>query len=476
MTDQSPAPLMSTDDLRDAVDGPVLFAGQDDLTAEIRPYNLAVPQTPAVVVGATHAADVVAAVRYAAQHRLPVAVHATGHGAFAPVDGAVLVTTRRMTDVAVDPVARTARVQPGVRWAQVIEQTTPHGLAPLNGSSPIVGVVGFTLGGGLGPMGRKHGFAADHVRSLTLVTADGAERTVDAEQHPDLFWAVRGGKGNFGIVTSIEFDLFEVPTLYGGGIFFPAAATAAVLHAYREWVETLPEETTSSVALLRLPPAPELPDGLRGQFVVHLRVAHVGDPAEGERLVAPMRAVADSIIDGVRVMPYGEVGSIHQDPTEPSAYWEGGLLLDELPAPLMDEIIAEVGPDADMPVQIFELRHMGGALSRAPRRPNAVGGRAARFHALVIADIVHAEPARRALDVVVPASRGGALLNFQGHATAAEQVALAWEPEDLLRLREIKRRYDPANTFRTGHALAGDDDATGSPVAVTAAAPGAGRP
>ncbi|WP_205739727.1 FAD-binding oxidoreductase [Georgenia sp. SYP-B2076] len=461
--------------MRNAVEGPVLFAGDDGLAEEVQTFNRAAAHAPAVVVGATSGADVVAAVRYANQHGLPVAVQSTGHGAFVPTRGAMLVTTKRMTDIALDVEAKTARVQPGVRWGQVIELAAPHGLAPINGSSPVVGVVGFILGGGLGPMGRKFGFAADHVRSLTLVTADGVERAVDEEHDPDLFWAVRGGKGNFGIVTSIEFDLFDVPSLYAGGIFFPATATEAVLRAYRDWVEALPNEMTTSIAFLRLPPAPELPDVLRGKFVVHLRVAYVGDPAEGERLVAPMRAVADSIIDGVGVMPYSEVASIHQDPTEPAPYWEGGLLLRELPPEAVGALVAGVGPDADMPVQLFEVRQMGGALSQAQRGPNAVGGRDARFHALVIADPAEEQAARRSLEIVAPYSTGGALLNFQGNATAPDQVAKAWAPADYARLQELKRRYDPSNVFRLGYSIAPGADASGGPV-TAAAAQGSGRP
>src|SRR5262249_46496333 len=164
----------------------------------------------------------------------------------------------------------TARVGAGVKWRPVIDAAAEHGLAPLNGSSSDVGVVGYTLGGGLGPMARTYGFAADHVLALGVGPAGGQIRRVDADHYPDLFWALRGGKGNFGIVTAIEFELVPVTRLYGGGIFFPGAAAPEVLHEFAHWSKQMPEEVTTSVALLRLPDFPFIPEPLRGKLSVHL--------------------------------------------------------------------------------------------------------------------------------------------------------------------------------------------------------------
>lgn len=232
-----------------------------------------------------------AALRYAAAHGLPVGVQATGHGATAPLDAGVLISTRRLDGLAVDPIARTATVGAGVRWRDVIAAAAVHGLAPLSGSSSDVSAVGYTLGGGLPVMGRTFGFAADRVRALDVVTADASLHHVDAANEPELFWGLCGGKGNLGIVTAMTIELVEVATVYGGGVFYPAAHIPAVLHAYPAWAATLPEQTSSSVAILRLPPVPQIPEPLRGQTVAHLRVCHVGDSTSGERLVAPMRAV-----------------------------------------------------------------------------------------------------------------------------------------------------------------------------------------
>lgn len=247
-------------DLAAQLTGPVLGPEDEGFAAECAPFNLAVAHRPRVVVGAANSTDVQVAVRFAAQRRLPVAVMATGHQATVPADGAVLITTHRMAQVSIDPAARTARVTAGARWQQVVDAATPFGLAPLNGSSPLVGVVGYTLGGGLSPtMGRAHGWAADHVTALEVVTADGELRQVDAASEPDLFWALRGGKSNFGVVTAMEFALFPVEQLWAGGLFFDGADAAAVLRAYARVTADAPDELSSSIALLRLPALPGVP-------------------------------------------------------------------------------------------------------------------------------------------------------------------------------------------------------------------------
>ncbi len=445
-------------DLDALVAGPVLRPADPDFGAEIAPFNLTHAPRPALVVGATSADDVAAAVRWAAFRGHRIAVQATGHGLTSDLEGAVLVSTRRMAQVAVDPVARVARVGAGARWAQVIEAAAPHGLAPLVGSSSHVGVVGYTLGGGTGPLARRYGFAADLVRRVQIVTFEGAIREVDAEREPDLFWAVRGGKGNFGIVTELEFELVPVARLYGGGIFFPGEAAADLLHAYRRWVTTLSEDTTTSIALLRLPPLPTLPESLRGRFVVHLRVAHLGSAEEGAALVAPMRAVAPAIMDLVGEMPYAAVDSIHMDPTDPMKMWERGTALAVLPAEAVDAVLAVAGPDVDVPLFMVEIRHLGGALGRPAAVPNAVAGRDAAFSVFAIGPmdgpVAEVVPAitQSVVDRVAPWSTGGSLLNFLGQA-GPERVRGVWNPMDRARLVDVKRRYDPANVFAFGQPI-----------------------
>lgn len=465
MTTTQAAPASSSLDraavtaLSRVVAGPVLSPGDPRLTDEVAAFNLATSHAPALSVGATCGQDVAAAVRFALAHRLPVAVQATGHGAVMPADGAVLITTSRMQQLSVDPARRTARVGAGVRWSRVIEAAAPYGLAPLSGSSSSVGVVGYTLGGGIGPLGRRYGYAADHVRSVEIVTGDGELRTATPDDEPELFWAVRGGKGNVGVVTSIELDLMPVDALYGGGLFYSGDDAAAVLHAWRTWVQDLPEETTTSVALLRLPDRQEVPPPLRGRLTVHLRVAHCGDPAEGARLVEPMRSAAPVLVDLLRELPFTEVDSIHMDPTDPLPYWEGGRLLSDLPGAAVDAALRTAGPAVDVPLVLVELRHLGGALARPPAVPNAVAGRDGRFLLFVlgpdapgIGDAVRAA-GQAVLESLAPFDAGHRSVNFLGHVTDPHQVATSWEPEVTARLAAVKAQHDPHHLFRVGHCL-----------------------
>jgi FAD/FMN-containing dehydrogenase len=452
-------PPLAIDDLARAVSGPVLAGDDPRSAAEIVTFNLAVTHSPAVVVGATSASDVAAAVTWAREHGLPVAVQSTGHGPIRSAEGAVLVTTSRMRQVTVDPVRRTATAAAGVRWAEVLSAAAPHGLAPLSGSSSQVGVVGYTLGGGLGSLSRQFGFAADLVERVEMVTADGQVRQVDAHSDPDLFWAVRGGKGNFGIVTSLEFRLVPVSEIYGGGVMFAGSSARAVVHAFREWAPTLPESASASVAMLRLPPLEEIPEPLRGQFVVHLRFAYNGPAAEGERLVAPMREAGEVLVDALGPMPYAAADAIHQDPTEPVSAWERGRLLRELPPEAVDNLVAVAGPDVDVPLILVELRLLGGALARQPEVPNAVSGRDGAYGLFVVGPVApgleEVVPAVGGMvfESVLPWLTGTAQLNFLGDALTGDAVGTAWTPEVHRRLMEVKQRVDPDNLFCFGHAL-----------------------
>jgi hypothetical protein len=228
-------------------------------------------------------------------------------------------------------------------------------------------------------LGRRYGFAADHVRGLELVTADGHLRRATADEHPDLFWAVRGGKGNFGVVTSVVTDLVPVTRLYGGGLFFPGARTREVLGAWLEWTASQPEEmASSSLALRRFPDPFSVPDPVRGRFLVHVRVAYTGPAAEGERLIQPLRALGP-VMDTLADIPYTKIGEIHHDPAGPAPVLDRGILLHELDDEALERITMLAGPDADLPPGQVEIRHLGGALSRTPKTPKAVDHRDAPF-------------------------------------------------------------------------------------------------
>lgn len=448
-----------SEDLRAQVRGMVLFADDPGFGTACQGFNLAVAHQPDLVVRPHGPEDVAAAIRYAQRSRLEVHVQATGHGFGEPAAGGLLIHTAELNAVAIDPDRRRACVGAGALWADVIEAASPHGLAPLNGSSVTVGVVGYTLGGGMGPMGRTFGFAADHVQRIQMVTADGEIVEVHAESEPELFWGLRGGKCSVGIVTEIEFDLMPVPDVYGGAVFYPGDAASAVLHAYGHWVQTLPDSTTASIALLRLPDLAEVPEPLRGKLSVHLRYVHVGDDAEGAVLLAPMREVCAPLVDLVDRMPYAQIGSVHQDPIDPMPAWDGSVLLHELPPEAVDALLGAAGPATDVPLIIAEIRHLGGALVREQGVANAVGGRGAGFSVGAIGP--YPPPLREAveaagvalLSAMAPWATGGTQINFQGFAAEPDKVCRAWEPDTLQRLRALKQAWDPEGRFRFGYSM-----------------------
>jgi FAD/FMN-containing dehydrogenase len=445
------APLVAT------VAGSVLLPGDAGYDDERAVWNLNHELVPAVIVVPEGAADVQAAVTFAARQHRPVLVKTTGHQIVGHAQGAVVIATRRMNDVVIDAVGCTARVGAGAIWSEVVEKAAKAGLAPLSGSNPTVGVSGYTLGGGLSPtLGRSHGYAADHVRSFDVVTADGELRHVDAESEPDLFWALRGGKGNFAVVTALEFDLFTVSRLYAGGIYFPGERTADVLRAWTAWHPSTPETMVTSIAVMRMPAMLEVPEPLRGKFLVSVRIAYNGTTADGERMIEPLRAVAPAVLDTVRDMPYTEFASIHNEPTDPVPYYERGIMLREFPAQAQDKLIELVGPDAETTLVIAELRALGGAWDREPAVPDAVATRGLPYSLLgVSAGPLSQEPQLKRsvaelLDGMKPWQGERRYVNNLAPDEAADAAAI-YGPERYARLASIKKTYDPANMFRLNH-------------------------
>jgi FAD/FMN-containing dehydrogenase len=447
-------------ELKSRVRGQVLLPGAEGYDAERAGWNQIVEHHPELIVVASGPEDVSAAVRYAASEDLPVAVQATGHGPSVPADGAVLISTRLMTGLTVDPAAGTARIGAGVRGKSLLEAAASHGLAPLVGSTPDVGMVGYLTSGGLPMLGRRYGFAADHVRSLELVTADGKISRVTADEHPDLFFAARGGKANFGVVTAVEMGLVPVTRLYGGGLSFPGAATWDVLSAWLEWTAAQPEDVaSSSVALRRFPDLPEVPEPVRGKFLVHVRVAYTGRAEEGERLIQPLRALKP-VMDTVSDIPYTRIGEVHNDPAGPAPVRDRGVLLGELDNGAVERITVLAGAGAELPAGQLELRHLGGALSRVPAVPSALSHRDAPFglNLGMIAppgDEGRVDRAQQTLlDGLGPWDTGATLPNFLGSgATDPQRVRPAYSDADYERLAAIKKTYDPRNLFRINHNI-----------------------
>jgi FAD/FMN-containing dehydrogenase len=437
-----------------------LTSGDPGYDTERSGYNLSVEHKPEVVVPAASVDDVVAAVRYATAHGLGLAMQATGHGPSQSADGTVLINTSRMDGITIDPIARTARVEAGVRGGALVRAAAEHGLAPLNGSSPEVGVVSYHLGGGIGMLGRSLGWAVDHVRALEVVTADGVLRRATATEETELFWALRGGgKGSLGVVVAIEIDLHPVSRLYGGGMHFAAADAERVLTTWAEWTRTAPEAMGSSVLLIRMPDLPVLPDALRGRYVIHVRFAFTGSAADGERLVRPFRDLGP-VTDTVAEMPYSAVGSIHAEPTTPVPFHARNTMLASFDAAAVAELLRHAGPDADAPY-LVELRLMGGALAR----PGAVSSALARRDgAFVLYAGAVAEPDRapavhavydRLFSAMAPWGTGGVCVNFlSGPDVTAAQLATGYLPADVARLAAIKCAVDPDDVFRTNHGRA----------------------
>ncbi|GAA1598253.1 FAD-binding oxidoreductase [Kribbella hippodromi] len=443
--------------LRDAVAGPVLARGDDGYAAELSGFNLAVTHTPDVVVGLTSEADASAVVRAAAASGTPVRVLATGHGIPVPIQDGIVVTTTRMTGVTVDAATKIAHISAGSRWEEVIAAGTPHGLVPVAGASDQVGCIGYTLGGGLGPLARTYGFSSDWARGFRLVTATGDVLNVNATENPDLFWALRGGKGGFGIVTAMDFELVELRTLYGGSVFFDAEHIPAVLGTWADWTKSLPETANSSVVILRLPPLEFIPAPLRGKTVASVRFAYVGDAAEGQRLFEPIRAAGTPLIDAVGEMPGSDLPLIHNDPKDPTPSWDRGLLLSELDADFVSTFLQVAGPDQQLPMIAVELRHLGGATTRDLPETTAVGGRTG---AATLAMIGVPDPAL--FDTALPAAADAVLtalkpwinpettVNFAGAFTLPGSYKASWPTNTFTRLAELRTTYDPNRVFPYG--------------------------
>ncbi|TMR35035.1 FAD-binding oxidoreductase [Nonomuraea zeae] len=443
--------------------GRALHPGDEGFAAACSGWLLTVEHRPAAVVVAADAGDVAAAVRFAARAGRPVAVQSTGHGKSVPADGAVFIATGELRELSVDPRARTARIGAGLRWGEVLAAAAEHGLAPLCGSSGQVGVMGYLTGGGLPLTGRTYGFAADHVRSLDIVTADGLLRTVSPAQESDLFWAVRGGKSNFGVVVAAEIDLLPLRTVYGGELYYPGedpGHAARVLRSYLAWAEEQPDEMSSSVTLMRLPDVPQLPEEFRGRSFVQVRVVFAGEEERGARLVEPLRALGPEK-DTCGALPYPEITEIYQDPKNPVMAHLRSALLRELDDEAVVELISFIDPATPGgPFPGIELRHLGGALNRPPRRPHAVSTQGAAFHLWMRmpAPAGQAGTVRQAADEVLARLRrwdtGARLPGFLfDHDSAPERVRRAYTEADYRRLAVLKAKYDPNQLFRINHNI-----------------------
>ncbi|MDO3700153.1 FAD-binding protein [Micromonospora sp. C28SCA-DRY-2] len=398
------------------IDGHVLLPGDEGYDHHRKALNPALDPRPAVVVRAAGAADVRRAVLAARTHGLPFAVQATGHGTHVAHDGALLLNTGAMTSVVVDPDRRVARVGPGARWRDVLAAAAPFGLAPLSGSSPDVGVTGYTLGGGLGWLARAHGLAADSVLRAQVVTADGTPRTVSADRDPDLFWALCGGGGSFGVVTALEFRLYPVTRVYAGALTFGRDRAAETLAYYRRWIERVPDALSTAVLLTR-----------DGSLVV--KAMYAGDADRGRALLEPLRRVAGPVVDdGMRVVDFARAA---MGGTFARTFDQVRALDDDLVAALVDE------PDTTV-----EIRHWGGRI--------AAGSGAAAHRDAPLSVVLDSVASPRTAAALSRCGLGSGFLNFL-HDPA--RLPSAFTAANWAALRRIKGTYDPENVFAAGLAV-----------------------
>jgi hypothetical protein len=427
---------------------------------EVRPgWQLTADLNPSAIAFVESAEDVVETVRFAAANGLRISGQGTGHGAapLAPLDDTILIRTTGMRGVEVDPDARTARVEAGVLSVELGEAANAHGLSFLPGSSPDVGVIGYTLGGGLSWLGRKYGFACNQVRAIDLVTADGEPRTVDAETEPDLFWAMRGGGGGYAIVTALQVDLVPVAEVYGGVLIFPAEVGADAVRTYRDWAATVSDDVTSVVRFITPPPFPDVPEPLRGTPLLTIDGACAGTREEGEEAFAPLREIGETIMDTFDWMPAAGLSHIHMDPENPVPGVGDGALFGELSDEAIDAWVGMVGPGSESPLLLSELRHLGGALAR----PAENGGALSRIDApfamysvgirmsAEIGEVLHGYLEKLG-ETMRPWGADGGYYNFVERPCDVDAIL---PPDVCGRLREVKSKWDPDSRVVANHLV-----------------------
>jgi hypothetical protein len=461
----SPAAPAATPDLQalaQRMTGRVAAPASADWDEVRQAWALSADLHPAAVVLPESEDDVVAIVDFARRFGLRIAAQGTGHNAHPLVgalDATILLKTSQMREVQIDAEQRRARVQAGAIWTDVTVPAAEHGLAPLSGSSPDVGVVGYTLGGGLSFLSRRHGLAANHVTAIELVTADGRLVRTDREHAPDLFWALRGGGGSFGVITAMEFDLLPIAELYAGAAFWPQERAKDVLQAWREWTgRGLPEELTTVGRMMNFPPFPDVPEAVRGRSFVVVEVYYLGDEQEGQRLIAPLRELAPEF-DTFATVPAVALSHLHMDPEMPVAGRGDGLLLRELTPDAIDAFVNAAAPAGGSALISAELRHLGGAIGRPAPEQGATGTLDGEY--VMFAVGATPVPELRAVvddqvdsvkSALAPCSAEHAYLNFAERPT--DPRSLYSHEYTYRRLRSVKATHDPQDVFQSNHPIA----------------------
>jgi FAD/FMN-containing dehydrogenase len=430
-----------------------------DLQYEVasKAWNLNAHQHPALVVIPEHVEDILATVQFANGANIGVGILATGHGVGSLCNGGILINTSKMRGVIIDPITQTAKVEVGALWKDVIPAAHVYGLASLAGSAPHVGVVGYTLGGGFGYLGRKYGLNSSSAVAADIVTAEGKILHVNDHENPELFWALKGSGGNFGIVTSLEFKLYPLQTVYGGAVFYPVESAHTVLSHYAHWSANLPDEVTTAFAFMNIPPLPFLPEALRGKSVVVIKGCYCGEVAEhGEELFKSVRQeIGQAIVDTFGVMSVTAMDTISKDPVEPMGVLQYGGMLADLSPEVIDAFVNIAGAGSGSPLLMLEFRLLGGALQHNPQNISLMGNGRAKFSVNALGATFTAEMAERVstyltrlADNTQQFQTGETFLNFMEVAPTEDRVRSAYTQEDWDRLVSLKAKYDPLNIFR----------------------------
>ena len=442
---------------REQLEGELLAPGDRGWDDARLGFNLAVDPQPALISVPLSEADVAATVRFARDAGLRVAAQGTAHnsGPLGSLSDSILLRTTAMRGVELDAEAGTARARAGAVWADLVPQASDQGLAALHGSAPGIGIVGYTIGGGVGWYSRRHGLACNRVTSFEIVGADGEPRRVGAGSDPDLFWALRGGGGSFGVVTSVEFELLEIPEVYAGAMFFPFERAEEVLRTWRDWTAGVPDEMTSVGRLMQFPPIPDVPEAVRGKAFAILEVIYIGDEAGGREIAAPLIELGPAMNSLAAVPPAG-IADLHMDPPGPVSGITGHLLLEDFGDEALGELLRVAGPGSGSKLTSVEVRHGGGALSRAEADAGALATLPGSFNMFAVGstmDPAAVAPTRDRLDQLHAALQPFEAGRYMSFCEEPTDFETAFSPETCDRLRSVKAKHDPDNLFHANQEL-----------------------
>jgi hypothetical protein len=440
-----------------AIRGRIATSSDSDWDEARQAWNLAADQRPEAVALVESADDVSKVIRFARENGLKVAGQGTGHGAVAlgPLEGVILIKTERMRDVTIE--GEKARAEAGALSEDVAEAASARGMSSMPGTSPNVGVTGYTLGGGLSWFGRKHGWACNRASAIEVVTADGEPRTVDAASEPDLFWALRGGGGGYAIVTALHVDLLPISEAYAGSLLLPAELTREGLHAYRDWAAGAPEEAIGIVRMMNLPPLPDIPEVIRGKKFLQITACCIGSREEGEKMIAPLRKIGEPLMDTFDQIPAAALTRIAMDPEPPVPGLAHHGLLTGLTDEGLDAFYEAAGPESDSPLLLAEVRQLGGALSRSAEKGGALDKLDCEFVVFgvgMMMDPVMRDPIEGQLDKLVDAMKPWAAEGgYFNYAERPADVDAILPAETCKRLAHVKRSWDPDELIRANHAV-----------------------